>query len=108
MINNSFANAISAYRNAADGKTDTIADRANNGTAVDPGQSFSDMVRDAAVDARDTMMNSETMTQKAIVGKAELHDVVTAVSAAEVTLKTVVGVRDKALQAYQEILRMPI
>ncbi|HCW69624.1 MAG TPA: flagellar hook-basal body complex protein FliE, partial [Thalassospira lucentensis] len=62
----------------------------------------------AAYDARDTMVNSEQMTQKAITGDAELHEVVTAVSAAEVTLRTVVGVRDKAVEAYQSILNMPV
>jgi flagellar hook-basal body complex protein FliE len=107
-MNTSFNNAISAYRNAANGDTATVADKVAGGEHANPGQSFSDMVRDAAVDARDTMMKSEEMTQKAVVGKAELHEVVTAVSAAEVTLKTVVAVRDKAVQAYQEILRMPI
>jgi flagellar hook-basal body complex protein FliE len=33
---------------------------------------------------------------------------VTAVSAAEVTMQAVVAVRDRVVQAYQEILRMPI
>ncbi|MDP2696689.1 flagellar hook-basal body complex protein FliE [Thalassospira sp.] len=106
MIAN-FNNAISAYRSAASGESATVAETVG-GKAVNPGQSFSDMVRDAAVESRETMMASEEITQQAIVGKAELHDVVTAVSAAEVTLRTVVSVRDKAVQAYQEILRMPI
>jgi flagellar hook-basal body complex protein FliE len=35
-------------------------------------------------------------------------DVVTAVSNAEMTLQTVVAVRDRVLNAYQEIMRMPI
>ncbi|HBU99431.1 MULTISPECIES: flagellar hook-basal body complex protein FliE [Thalassospira] len=105
----SFNDAISAYRNAAAGKTDTVAERVTGtGNTVDPGESFADMVRGAAYDARDTMVNSEQMTQKAITGDAELHEVVTAVSAAEVTLRTVVGVRDKAVEAYQSILNMPV
>ena len=80
----SFNDAISAYRNAAAGKTDTVAERVTGtGNTVDPGESFADMVRGAAYDARDTMVNSEQMTQKAITGDAELHEVVTAVSAAE-------------------------
>jgi flagellar hook-basal body complex protein FliE len=44
----------------------------------------------------------------ATAGKANVTDVVTAVSAAEVTLQAVTAVRDKAVAAYQEILRMPI
>ena len=44
----------------------------------------------------------------AAVGKADLNDVVQAVTNAEVTLQTVTAVRDKVLNAYQEILRMPM
>ena len=34
--------------------------------------------------------------------------VVTAIAAAETQLQTVIAVRDQVIQAYQEILRMPI
>jgi flagellar hook-basal body complex protein FliE len=40
--------------------------------------------------------------------KAELVDVVTAVTQAEITLETVTAVRDKVISAYQDIMRMPI
>ncbi len=105
----SFNDAISAYRNAAAGKTNTVTETVTGtGTKVNPGESFADMVRGAAHEARATMTTSEEMTQKAITGDAELHEVVTAVSAAEVTLRTVVSVRDKAVEAYQSILNMPV
>ena len=48
------------------------------------------------------------MTAAGAAGEAELIDVVTAVSAAEISLETVVAVRDEVVKAYQEILRMPI
>jgi flagellar hook-basal body complex protein FliE len=41
-------------------------------------------------------------------GKADLIDVVTAVSESEVAVNTLVSVRDKVLAAYEEIMRMPI
>ncbi|MCC9624097.1 flagellar hook-basal body complex protein FliE [Thalassospira sp. MA62] len=105
----SFNDAISAYRNAAAGKTNTVTETVTGtGSKVNPGESFADMVRDVAHDARDTFRTSEDMTQKAVTGDAELHEVVTAVSAAEVTLRTVVSVRDKAVEAYQSILNMPV
>ena len=44
----------------------------------------------------------------AAAGKADLNTVVVAVAEADLTLKTVVAVRDKVLAAYREILRMPI
>lgn len=76
--------------------------------ASDPAQNFADLVRDAAGGAIDTMRHSEAMSAKALAGKADLNEVVTAVSNAEVTLQTVLAVRDKVIQAYQDILRMPI
>ena len=53
-------------------------------------------------------LESEAVSIKSITGEAALTDIVTAVTNAELTLQTVVAVRDKVLQAYQEIIRMPI
>ena len=46
--------------------------------------------------------------QHGLSGKADVVDLVTAMNEAEMTLQTVVAVRDKVVQAYQEIMRMPI
>lgn len=73
-----------------------------------PGASFGDMVRDMVTEAAETGRVSEDVSQDALVGKADLNDVVMAVSNAEVSLQTVVAIRDKVIEAYQEILRMPI
>ncbi len=43
-----------------------------------------------------------------VQGNAELIDVVTAISAAEASLETMLAVRDQVIAAYQEIMRMPI
>ena len=50
----------------------------------------------------------ERQSLKAAAGTADLNDVVMAVGKAEMTLQTVVAVRDRVIQAYQEIIRMPI
>ena len=41
-------------------------------------------------------------------GRAQLVDVVTAVSSAQSSLETVMAVRDQVISAYQEVMRMPI
>ena len=51
---------------------------------------------------------SEAIATTALSGHAGLQEVVEAVNAAEVTLQTVVAVRDRMIAAYQDILRMPI
>jgi flagellar hook-basal body complex protein FliE len=43
-----------------------------------------------------------------VQGKAQLVDVVTAVSAAQSSMETVMAIRDQVISAYQEIMRMPI
>ena len=48
------------------------------------------------------------MSAAAIQNKADLTEVVTAITNAEVTLQTVVAVRDRMISAYQQIMRMPI
>ena len=50
----------------------------------------------------------ESVTLAAAQQKGEIVDVITAVASAEVALQTVVAVRDQAMQAYQDIMRMPI
>jgi flagellar hook-basal body complex protein FliE len=72
-----------------------------------PGQ-FADMVRDVAESAIEAGENAERLSAAAIQDKAELTEVVTAITNAEVTLQTVVAVRDRIISAYQQILRMPI
>ena len=50
---------------------------------------------------------TEAATAQA-TGKANIVDVVNSVNSAELTLDTVVAVRDKVVQAYQSIMNMPI
>ena len=70
--------------------------------------SFGAMLRDQIQDVIATGKVAEGQTLKAAAGKADLVDVVTAVNNAEMALQTVVAVRDRMVQAYQEIMRMPI
>lgn len=51
---------------------------------------------------------AEGLQRDLLAGKADLIDVVTAVSETEVALDTMVSVRDRVIQAYEEIMRMPI
>ncbi|KZC98844.1 flagellar hook-basal body complex protein FliE [Oceanibaculum pacificum] len=76
--------------------------------ARDVGRDFASFIRDAADDAHNVMKTGEKMSLQAVTGQADLNDVVSAVNSAEVTLQTVVGLRDRMVQAYQEILRMPM
>lgn len=80
-------------------------------SAVGPvagGKDFLSMVKDAAQGAIKTGQKAEALGIAGVAGQADVMDVVQAVGNAEVTLQTVVAVRDKMVNAYQELLRMPI
>ena len=72
------------------------------------GMDFGALVANAVTQTGQSLQGAEAMTAASVTGQAELVDVVTAVSAAEIQLETVVAVRDEVVRAYQEILRMPI
>lgn len=72
------------------------------------GPSFMDMIKSSAIGAIQTVRGGEKASADAISGKASLPDVVDAITQAELTLQTVVAVRDRMISAYQEIMRMPI
>ena len=95
--------AVSAYAKQA-----KIANVGGMEPRSDPAQSFADLVGSAAKAAIETGHKSEQMSAAAIAGKADPTDVVTAVTNAELTLQTALAVRDRVIQAYQDIMRMPI
>ncbi|MDX9999036.1 MAG: flagellar hook-basal body complex protein FliE [Phenylobacterium sp.] len=78
------------------------------GVEMAQGPGFADLVRNAINDVTQTSKAAETQIAAQVAGKAELIDVVTAISAAEASLETVMAVRDQVIAAYQEIMRMPI
>lgn len=94
--------AASAYSNSS--KIGSAGKIASGNDTV----SFSSFLKDSAREVVNTMRTSEAMSAKAVTEQADLTDVVQAVTAAELTLQTVVAVRDRMLTAYQEIMRMPI
>jgi len=72
------------------------------------GPSFQALLQNAISDATQASRAAETQMAAHAQGRAELVDVVTAVASAEASLETVIAVRDQVIQAYQEIMRMPI
>ncbi|MBT3787879.1 MAG: flagellar hook-basal body complex protein FliE [Alphaproteobacteria bacterium] len=81
---------------------------ATSAAGVAGGTGFGDLVKEAAAGALKAGQGSEVQALKAAAKDAEIVDVVTAVANAEITLETVMTVRDRVIQAYQEIMKMPI
>ena len=98
------ANAASAYLQAAGRGLGPGLDA----PAQAGGGEFAELLKGALGDVAQVMKHGEEMSLKAAFGEAQMTDVITAVTAAEVTLQTVIAVRDKLIEAYQMILRMPM
>ena len=102
---NEYISAVKAYNNAASGKA-FDSSKTESGD-VKQGE-FADLVRSAIDEAVRIGERSENLTIQGINERADVSKVVTAVAEAEVTLQTVVSVRDKVIEAYKEIIRMPM
>ncbi|WP_417456908.1 flagellar hook-basal body complex protein FliE [Kordiimonas sp.] len=69
---------------------------------------FGALVDQAIGNVQKATETAEVISAKSLVDQADMVDVVTAVSNAEMVVDTVVSVRDKVISAYNDILKMPI
>jgi flagellar hook-basal body complex protein FliE len=72
------------------------------------GPSFGALLKDAIGGVLEAGKTSDAQQRAMVAGKANIVDVVTAVSETEVAVEALVSVRDRMIQAYEEIMRMPI
>ncbi len=76
------------------------ADAGNGGAEFKPVET--------AKDFTNAIANSERAASAYMIGKADPHSVVEAIASAELAVETAVTVRNRVVEAYQELLRMPI
>jgi len=62
----------------------------------------------AAQDFATTLRTSEQTAMASMTNGADPHTLVQALAQTELAVQTAVTVRDKVVEAYQEILRMPV
>ena len=72
------------------------------------GDSFGAFIDRAVTQAVNTVSAGEQASLEALSGQVSTQEVVQKVIAAEMTVQSVIAIRDKMVQAYQEIMRMPI
>ena len=78
------------------------------GSVAGGDQSFSSILKGAMGQVMDAGRKSDTQAQAMATGKANVVDVVTAVAETETAIDALVAVRDRVIQSYEEIMRMPI
>jgi|SRR5580698_1523373 flagellar hook-basal body complex protein FliE len=101
------AAAAAAYQNVARlGQSASVPDVTAGAGA--PASDFSDFLSGAIKDSINSLKQGEQATQAQAMNKSNVVDVVHSMNSAELTLDTVVAVRDKVVAAYQSIMNMPI
>ncbi|WP_298841125.1 flagellar hook-basal body complex protein FliE [uncultured Roseobacter sp.] len=65
-------------------------------------------VEKVAIDFAQTLAQSEEVAKASMVGDADPHALVQALAQTELAVEAAVSVRNKVVEAYQEILRMPV
>ena len=101
-------NAIQAYDRASRQIASEMSENRRAQGGAEPLSSFADLVKSGYQATKQAGLHAEAQSIQAIAGEANLAEVVQAVSKAEVTLQTMVSVRDRVVQAYQEVIRMPL
>lgn len=87
--------AASAYARTASGQPASL-------------EGFGQALTSALQGVIDTGHQADTQAAAGISGTGNLTDVVTAVNKAELALQTTTAIRDRVVQAYQDIMKMPI
>jgi flagellar hook-basal body complex protein FliE len=95
------AQAVSAYNSTEAGFTQAQPSQPG-------GADFGTLLTNSLNAAIGTNETAENKALNAIAGQGDLTQVVTAVSRAELALQTTVAIRDRVLQAYQDIIKMSI
>ena len=72
------------------------------------GPSFGALLKDAVGSVLEAGKKSDAQTMAMTSGKANVMDVVTAVAETDVAVSTLVSVRDRVIQSYEDIMKMPI
>jgi flagellar hook-basal body complex protein FliE len=102
-------NAVaSAYNNAA--RLISDPNKSSLGGLGDKSQlpDFGKLVAEGMQGVVDAGKTSDKLSLDLVNGKANVVDVVTAISQTELAMESMVAIRDKVISAYEEIMRMPI
>ncbi|MBC9880721.1 flagellar hook-basal body complex protein FliE [Bradyrhizobium sp. INPA01-394B] len=89
-------------------ETQSIAPMATSAVQSADDLGFDSVMKQVTTDAIGTLKAGEAASISAMQGKESTRKVVEALMSAEQALQTAVAVRDKVVQAYQEVVRMSI
>ncbi|MEO6394648.1 MAG: flagellar hook-basal body complex protein FliE [Devosia sp.] len=108
MSTTPFNAVAAAYTNASKLITDRAGTSIGASGEAGQGADFGKILSQSLQGLIDTGKASDQMSLDLVNGKANVVDVVTAISQTEIAMESMVAIRDKVISAYEEIMRMPI
>jgi flagellar hook-basal body complex protein FliE len=81
----------------------------HDANAIEGGQKFADFLAEAVTNVSDAEKAAEDIGTAFALGEpVEVHEVMLAMSKADLTMRMFIELRNKVIEAYQEIMRMPV
>lgn len=91
------------------GQQINIVNKPETATVKDNKVSFTDFLNNAISEVNKLQLESESLNEAFAMGKTDnIHQVMIAAEKADIALQFTVQIRNKILEAYQEIMRMPV
>jgi len=108
MTSTPFTAAANAYSNAARLISQGAKPQTDVTASAGQGGDFAQMLANSIESVEAQGKASDQMALDMVNGKANVVDMVTAISETELAIESMVSVRDRVISAYEEIMRMPI
>ncbi len=70
--------------------------------------SFGDVIKQAINRVNDMQTSADESAQQLVKGQAGIHETMIALQKADISLRLFLQIRNKAMDAYREIMRMPM
>ena len=100
--------ATAAYQQAAKLITDAGQSSGIGSSGSGQNSDFGKLLAGQLQNVMNVGKQSDQMSMDLLNGKANVVDVVTAISQTELAMESMVAVRDKVISAYEDIMKMPI
>ena len=90
-------------------KPQVKAVQSNTYTPYEAHKSFASVLKESINNVNNLQVQSDKMTDKLVRGEnIDLHQVMIASQKASITMQATLEIRNKVIEAYQEVMRMPV
>ncbi len=95
-------------REAAASKADESRSSSRETGPSQSGASFLDSLKNAIAETNELQKSADAAAKNFAAGKGSLHETLIAMEKADLALRTITSVRGKLIDAYQEVMKMPL